>query len=186
VKRTDAWMPLNIGAYLGDTGRLTTEQHGAYLLILMDYWRNGPPPDDEESLASIARLPLVDWRRTSAKLRPFFTVVDGKWHQKRADEERQKALDINSKRQASGKQGAAKRYGKPVANAIPFGVANGVGNGQQDGSQNDRQVTGTSTEDLKSKAPSQGKDGVEVDLKRIDSAGVRAATGPVRLAGGLG
>jgi uncharacterized protein YdaU (DUF1376 family) len=47
MSASDTWMPFYVGDYLSATGRLTTEQHGAYLLILLDYWKNGPPPNDD-------------------------------------------------------------------------------------------------------------------------------------------
>lgn len=125
-KRNDTWMPLYIGDYLADTSRLSTEQHGAYLLLLMDYWRNGPPLDDDEELASITKLPLPQWRKHAAKLRSFFEAVNGRLVQKRADEERGKAGLVSSKRSQAGKAGAASRWGKadgkgdgkPIANAM--------------------------------------------------------------------
>jgi uncharacterized protein YdaU (DUF1376 family) len=110
-KRNDTWMPLYIGDYLADTSRLSTEQHGAYLLILMDYWRNGPPLDDDEELASITKLPLAQWRKHAAKLRGFFSVEAGRLVQKRADEERGKAGLVSSKRSQAGKAGAASKWG---------------------------------------------------------------------------
>lgn len=143
AKKTDAWMPLYIGDYLADTSRLTTEQHGAYLLILMDYWRNGPPPDDDEVLASIAKLGPQQWRKHGPVIRRFFVAQDGMLLQKRVEQERQKASGVSDKRREAGKQGAAKKWGKqdgksdgePIANAMANAMAEPMANAWQ----NDRQ-----------------------------------------------
>jgi len=106
-------MPIYIGSYLADTARLTTEGHGAYLLLLMDYWRNGPLPDDDESLAAIARMPVARWSRYRAILGclPFFSIRNGKWHQKRADAERDKATNLVAKRASAGSRGGSAKWG---------------------------------------------------------------------------
>lgn len=91
--RPDSFMPFYVGDYLKDTLRLTTLQHGAYVLLLCAYWTGGPLPDDDDALAAIAKLGMPDWKRvrtTLGKL-PFFDIRDGLWHQKRADEELSKA-----------------------------------------------------------------------------------------------
>ena len=50
-------MPFFVGDYLQDTGGLTSEQHGAYLLILFDLWSHeGALPMDEAYLARITRM----------------------------------------------------------------------------------------------------------------------------------
>lgn len=111
-KKNDTWMPLYIGDYLADTSRLSTEQHGAYLLILMDYWRNGPPLDEDEELASITKLSAAQWRKHAAKIRALFTPEGGRLTQKRANAERAKAGLVSAERSVAGKKGAEARWGK--------------------------------------------------------------------------
>jgi uncharacterized protein YdaU (DUF1376 family) len=120
----DRWMPLYVADYLGDTMHLTTLQHGAYVLLLMHYWRTGPLPDDQEALASIVKLDPMAWTGVWAKLSAFFTVNgDGTLHQKRMDCERQRWTELSEKRSDAGKLGGAGRHrsrptaSKPQANA---------------------------------------------------------------------
>src|ERR1700704_6813875 len=67
-KMNRPWMPLYVGDYLGDTGHLTTTQHGAYLLLMMHYWRKGELPNDDRQLSQIAKLPLKTWNEYRATL----------------------------------------------------------------------------------------------------------------------
>ena len=107
-KKTDIWMPLYIGDYLRDTNRLTTEQHGAYLLLIMDYWVNGAPPDVDSILAQICRLDANAWSIAKLVIKPFFTITDGKLTHPRIDREiqdaRTKKLGAVRKAEAAAKQ----------------------------------------------------------------------------------
>lgn len=121
--KVDLFMPLFIGDYLKDTLHLTTEQHGAYFLLLMAYWmRKGPLPDDDALLASIAKLPVDAWQGHKAILREFFQVADGKWHHKRVEAELQKAIALRKARSEAGKKGyliRAQAKSKARASAEP-------------------------------------------------------------------
>lgn len=110
MMKTDAWMPVYIGDYLGDTQRLTTEQHGAYLLMLMDYWRNGPPPADDAVLCSINRLKLARFRKHKTTLFAFFKIVGGKLVHPRVDAEIRKAKQNQERRSAKASKAADARW----------------------------------------------------------------------------
>lgn len=92
------------------------------MLIIMDYWRNGAPPDNDEILASIARLPLTKWKKLRPSIVSLFKPENGIWHHKRVDEEMAKAGEITKERSAAGKAGAEarwkQRHSKPIANAM--------------------------------------------------------------------
>lgn len=110
MKEGDVWMPLYIGDYLRDTGRLTTVQHGAYLLLLMDYWINGPPPDDNKQLAAITKCSPKVWFMMRQKLQHLFNISEGVWRHKRVDEEKRKtAQTIDKYKERSKKGNEAKR-----------------------------------------------------------------------------
>jgi hypothetical protein len=83
-------MPVITDALIGDTTHLSTEQFGAYVLILIATWRNNGQAlaDDDESMAHICRCSLARWRKhLRPKLIPFFDLADGHWHQKRLEAE---------------------------------------------------------------------------------------------------
>ena len=113
MSKKDLWMPLYIGDYLADTGHLSTTQHGAYLLLLMHYWRKRELPSDDKQLAAIAKLPLRLWLDTKETLQAFFH--DG-WRHKKVEEELAKRIVVSEKRAAAGAKGGQTRS-KTEANA---------------------------------------------------------------------
>jgi uncharacterized protein YdaU (DUF1376 family) len=95
-------MPLYVGDYLGDTGHLTTAQHGAYLLLMMHYWRKGELPDCDRQLSKITKLPLKTWCDYRPILQDFF--YDG-WRHKRIDAELERMVRLSEKRAIAGQKG---------------------------------------------------------------------------------
>ena len=119
-------MPFHVADYLVDTMRLTTEQHGAYLLLILDYWQNGPLPDDDAVLCNVTRLPPTKWQLYRKALAKFFRVTNGEWRHQRIDTEREKTTENEKKISERAHKGAAARWSKqPLGNAssTPVGIA---------------------------------------------------------------
>lgn len=101
------YMPLFVADYLADTAHLTATEHGAYLLLIMNYWQRGKPlPDDDLRLSRIARIEPADWPDMRAALEEFFEVVDGEWIHGRIEAE------LSHVRQKSDKAKFARSQGK--------------------------------------------------------------------------
>lgn len=101
------YMPLYVADYLADAAHLSTEEHGAYLLLIMNYWQRGKPlPCDPERLARIARLSNERWTDVERTLNEFFTVVDGEWRHKRIDDELAKVHAKSEKAKQAGRASA--------------------------------------------------------------------------------
>jgi uncharacterized protein YdaU (DUF1376 family) len=133
-----SWIAFYIGDYLKDTQALSTEQHGAYLLLLMECWQKGRVPLDAAGRASVARLPLQRWKKISAPIDAFF-AADGT--NKRATTEITKAEMVSLKRAMAGAAGG-RRTG--LAKAIVQGQhskieANAVARLQHAGRQTHKQ-----------------------------------------------
>lgn len=116
------FMPLYVADYLSDTTGLTTEQHGAYLLLLMAMWRaGGCLPSDSDKLARFARLTPAKWARIEGEILALFMPCEGGITHKRLAQEIEKASEKSTKRAASGRLGgkasALKKHENPEANA---------------------------------------------------------------------
>lgn len=112
------FMPLYVADYLADTGHLSTLEHGAYLLLLMHYWRVGKLPTEDRQLAHVTRSSLRQWQSIRPQIEPFF---DAEWTHKRVEKERDNATKKASARADAGARGGAakalKNKDRPLANA---------------------------------------------------------------------
>jgi uncharacterized protein YdaU (DUF1376 family) len=118
-------LPFWTDAYLSDTRHLSAEQHGAYLLLLMEAWRRPTCtlPDDDEMLARLACMSTDRWAFNRETVMAFWTY-DGRrkeWSQLRLTDERayvrQKSL---SQRHKAAKRWNTRRKGNAVA--MPEGM----------------------------------------------------------------
>jgi uncharacterized protein YdaU (DUF1376 family) len=118
------WFAFHTADYVKDTMRLTTEGHGAYLLLMLDYYATGAPcPDDDYVLAAVTKLTEERWKQVRKALQPLFDVREGHWYHSRIEREMRSACDRHSASIAAAKLGAAARWGKegdkPAPNKVP-------------------------------------------------------------------
>ena len=111
TRPASGWMPLYIGDYILDTRHLTTEQHGAYLLLLMECWsRDGVLPVCDATLAKLAKLSLSAWRKHRDTILTFFTLGPDGYSQKRVTAELIRVQSVLEKRRAKAKAAADARW----------------------------------------------------------------------------
>ena len=117
-----------VDKYLGDTLALTTEQHGAYFLLLLAMWKaGGVLPDDDTKLASIAKLTATRWRAMSPTIRAFLrSDGSGGLTQKRLVIELRKA----AQHVTAGQKGARMRW---RSHGETDGERHGERHGEHDG-----------------------------------------------------
>jgi len=110
-KTPNIWMPIYVGDYLSDTMHLTTEQHGAYFLLLLAYWKNkGPLPLPR--IQNICQLNGTSWKATKAVLEEFFDkrANPGRWTHHRVEQELSISIKNLKSAQERGKKGMASRW----------------------------------------------------------------------------
>jgi len=104
------YMQLYTSDYLADTAHLTTVEHGAYLLLLMNYWQRGKPLDNTDGrLAHVARLSAEEWEAVEPILAEFFSIQEDIWTQARIERDLDKIRAKSSKLAANGSIGGSKR-----------------------------------------------------------------------------
>lgn len=100
------YMQLYVADYLADTIHLTTEENGAYILIIMNYWQTGKPIP-EKRLQPISRVDNGRWTDVKDSLIDFFVVGDdGSWIHARIEEELEKVRAKSIKCSDAGKKSA--------------------------------------------------------------------------------
>lgn len=125
---TAPYLPLYISDYQADTSHLTTLEHGAYLLLIMNYWQRGQPlPNDDRKLARIAGLGPREWKRVRETISEFFQVDCSNWFHSRLESELHKLRDKSLKKRNGGLARAQQMLSERSARAqLIKGV--GVGN----------------------------------------------------------
>lgn len=116
------FMQLYVSDLIGDTLHLSTEQFGAYVLLLMAMWNaGGSLPNEEAKLARVSRLSVKKWRSVSDDLMAFFDVSEAVISHHRMTKDIKKSESKSQSRAAAGAKGgrakALKDNAPTVANA---------------------------------------------------------------------
>lgn len=107
------------GDYLRDTMHLSTEEHGAYLLLIAAYWTRGrAPADDDRQLAAITKLSMKKWIKVRPAVAEFFDVLDGHFFHSRIERDLAEANQVAEKSRKNGASGGRPR--KPRNNPAGF------------------------------------------------------------------
>jgi uncharacterized protein YdaU (DUF1376 family) len=119
--KTKIWMPWYGADYLNDTQRLELHEHGAYMLLLWQFWcSKGQLKYSDKAFARMLGISVDRWvNEIKPALEPFFQIEGDVWTHKRVAVESVKASLNRENRAAYGKLGGRpkKPQGLPQGNA---------------------------------------------------------------------
>jgi len=107
---TIPYMQLYVADYMADTAHLEAVEHGAYLLLMMNYWHT-EKPIPAHNVRKIARVQVDQWKHIERTLNEFFTIDEqGCWVHNRIESDLQKVREKSIKNAEAGrKSGEARR-----------------------------------------------------------------------------
>ena len=144
--------------YLADTAHLNAAQHGAYLLLIMNYWQTGAPlKDSNVRLANVARMSQQEWLETREMLEEFFDIKDGEWIHHRIERDLSGVYSKSKNASIAGKASAEARRIKRLTNVET--------NAEQNVNHTD-----TDTDTDKRACPQQAENGHQFKFSDIQSA----------------
>ncbi|MBI9118776.1 DUF1376 domain-containing protein [Pseudomonas aeruginosa] len=108
------YIQLYVADYLADTMHLSTEEHGAYLLLIFNYWQTGKPIP-KVRLSRIARVPNDRWPAVEASLSEFFNDNGNEWVHERIERDLLAVDSTRNQRSAAGKASAAAKKARKEA-----------------------------------------------------------------------
>ena len=115
----------NADAYTGDTPHLTVEEHGAYFLLMLAYYRMEKPlPASDRALASICKMTVEQWALCKPTLAAFFHEQDGLWRHERIETEIANRNAAVEKYRARASAGGVARAAKKLASSRPQEIQN--------------------------------------------------------------
>ncbi len=134
-KAKPSHIPLFPDAYIRDNYRLSLEQHGLFLLLMMEAWNhpNCCLPDDDTMLAQIAQVPIARFRKIAPAVLAKWTREDGVIFQKRLRKEWLYVQEKSAKARAAINErwDRQKGYGRNT-DVIHLGGGGGEGEGLED------------------------------------------------------
>lgn len=108
-----SWFPLYHGDYLRDTRSLSAAEHGAYLLLLMEFFQSGPLPDNVDRLCLIAANASAETVRHV--LTRYWELTDAGWTNRKAEKVRDQQLLAHEKRVNAGRLGGTAKASNAIA-----------------------------------------------------------------------
>lgn len=107
------YMQLYVADYLADTAHLTAEEHGAYLLLIMNYWQRGKALNNSnERLATVARVSNDRWTDVKQTLSEYFEIDGDTWVHHRIEADLDFVNNQQKQRSEAGKRSAKARKNK--------------------------------------------------------------------------